>query len=80
MKIKMKRKKEKMKEKYNKGKKESNYNIRDLVWLDSWDLKMGQTTRWLRNEWGHIILVTTNNPIVVEIRNVCVKLYEWKEC
>ena len=38
----MKRQKEKMKERYDKGRKESDYDVRDLVWLDNQDPKTGQ--------------------------------------
>ena len=31
-----------MKERYDKGRKESNYDVGDLVWLDNWNPKTGQ--------------------------------------
>jgi hypothetical protein len=68
----MKKQKERMKEKYDEGRKESDYWVGDLVWLRNRETEIGQHHK-LAKKWKgpyRIISVSEGNPNVVELRSV----------
>ena len=68
----MKKQKERMKEKYDEGRKESDYRVGELVWLHNRETEIGQHHKMAKKWKGpyRIISVKEGNQNVVELRSV----------
>ena len=72
LRVEMKKQKDGMKEKYDVGRKESDYRVGDLVWLRNRETEIGQHHK-LAKKWKgpyRIISVHEDNTSVVELRSV----------
>ena len=72
MKIEMKEQKRKMKERYDRGREESDYKVGDLVWVRNREMEIGQHHK-LAKKWKgpyRITAVDEEKPEVIDIRSV----------
>ena len=77
--VEMKKQKERMKIRYDEGRKESDYRVGDLVWLRNKEVEIGQHHKMARKWNGpfRIVVIREDNTSVVEIHNVWNWQDEW---